>query len=82
MRSPARWVVCFGVVAGAVGFAAPSKAYIAHPWCTGGGGYAGALTCSFDSYQQCLANARTCIANPAVSPLPQAEQSPRPYGRR
>jgi hypothetical protein len=65
--------VVFGaaLVIGGIGFAAPSQAYIDHPWCTGGGGWSGALTCSFDSYDQCKANARTCVANPSMTPYPQ-----------
>jgi Protein of unknown function (DUF3551) len=57
--------------ASVVGFAEQGHAYIDHPWCTGGGGWSGALTCSFDSYEQCKANARTCVANPAMTPYPQ-----------
>ena len=58
MRPPARLIVCSGAifVAGLAGLTTPSKAYIDHPWCTGGGGWAGALTCSFNSYEQCKAN--------------------------
>lgn len=62
---------CVACVVGVFGFAAPGHAYIDHPWCTGGGGWSGALTCSFDSYEQCKANARTCVANPSMTPYPQ-----------
>jgi hypothetical protein len=30
-----------------LGSTTPAAAYIDHPWCTGGGGWSGALTCSF-----------------------------------
>ncbi len=61
----------------------PSRAYIDHPWCTGGGGWSGALTCSFDSYEQCKANARSCVANPSMTPYPQiAPREVRASGRR
>jgi hypothetical protein len=30
-----------------LGSTLPAAAYIDHPWCTGGGGWSGALTCSF-----------------------------------
>ncbi|MBV8747498.1 MAG: DUF3551 domain-containing protein [Xanthobacteraceae bacterium] len=56
------------------GSTTPAAAYIDHPWCTGGGGWSGALTCSFDSYEQCRANARTCVANPASTGYPQVPQ--------
>jgi hypothetical protein len=82
MRSPARLIVCSGVVLGLAGLATPGDAYIDHPWCTGGGGWSGALTCSFDSYEQCRANARSCIANPATTPLPRVEPMARPVVRR
>jgi hypothetical protein len=75
MRSPARPIACAGAgfVAGLTALATPAKAYIDHPWCTGGGGWSGSLTCSFDSYEQCRANARSCVANPAVTPLPRVQ---------
>jgi hypothetical protein len=83
MRPPAQLIVCSGAifVAGLAGLTTPSKAYIDHPWCTGGG-WAGALTCSFDSYEQCKANARSCVANPAVTPLPRAGAAARLVVRR
>jgi hypothetical protein len=50
-----------------------SEAYVAHPWCTSGRGWAGGFSCSFDTYQQCLENARlytaNCVANPSIDPL-------------
>jgi len=82
MRLPRRLIGCCSLMAGLIGFALPARAYIDHPWCTGGGGWAGALTCSFDSYEQCKANARSCVANPASTPLPQAPPRTRPVGRR
>jgi len=65
-----------------LGSATPAAAYIDHPWCTGGGGWSGALTCSFDSYEQCRANARTCVANPASTSIPQAPRVPSAVNRR
>jgi hypothetical protein len=59
-----------------LGSASPAAGYIDHPWCTGGGGWSGALTCSFDSYEQCRANARTCVANPASAGYPQSQRAP------
>jgi hypothetical protein len=52
---------------------APSEAYIEHPWCT----RTGSTSCGFDSYEQCMENARlltqtNCVANPWIHPLPQA----------
>ena len=84
MRSPARLIACAGAgfVTGLTALATPAKAYIDHLWCTGGGGWAGALTCSFDSYEQCRANARSCVANPAVTPLPRVQSRAGPVVRR
>jgi len=82
MRLPTGLIGASSLMAGFIGFAPPAVAYIDHPWCTGGGGWAGALTCSFDSYEQCKANARSCVANPASTPLPQVPQRPRLVGRR
>jgi hypothetical protein len=64
-----------------LGPALPAAAYIDHPWCTGGGGWSGALTCSFDSYEQCRANARTCVANPASTSYPQTQRVPAGMNR-
>jgi hypothetical protein len=64
-----------------LGSAPPAAAYIDHPWCTGGGGWSGALTCSFDSYEQCRANARTCVANPASTSYPQTPRVPAGVNR-
>jgi hypothetical protein len=77
-----RWITAFVLTLITVSLraATPAAAYIDHPWCTGGGGWSGALTCSFDSYEQCRANARTCVANPASTPYPQTER--RPVGPR
>jgi hypothetical protein len=61
-------------------------AYVAHPWCTSGRGWSGGFSCAFDTYQQCLENARlytaNCVANPAIDPLPQIEsRTTRPKRR-
>jgi hypothetical protein len=61
------------LVAGLCCWPAPSEAYIEHPWCT----RSGTTSCGFDSYEQCMENARlltqtNCIANPWIHPLPQA----------
>jgi hypothetical protein len=60
-----------------LGLASTSEAYIEHPWCTSGRGWAGGFSCAFDSYQQCMENARlytaNCVANPSIDPLPQVE---------
>lgn len=69
-----------------LGLATTSEAYIEHPWCTSGRGWAGGFSCGFDTYEQCLANARlyttNCVANPAIDPLPQAgARATRPKGR-
>jgi hypothetical protein len=69
-------------VATSLGSATQAAAYIDHPWCTGGGGWSGALTCSFDSYEQCRANARTCVANPASTAIPQAPRVSSDVNRR
>jgi Protein of unknown function (DUF3551) len=68
-----------GVVAGStaiallalIASAAPSQAYVPQPWCSDGtGNESGAPDCAYSSYQQCVANAGECVANPALSPLP------------
>ena len=61
------------LIAGLCCSPAPSKAYIEHPWCT----RTGTTSCGFDSYEQCMENARlltqtNCVANPWIHPLPQA----------
>jgi len=61
------------LIAGLCCWPAPSEAYIEHPWCT----RTGTTSCSFDSYEQCMENARlltqtNCVANPWIHPLPQA----------
>ena len=61
------------VIAGLCCSPAPSEAYIEHPWCT----RTGTTSCGFDSYEQCMENARlltqtNCVANPWIHPLPQA----------
>jgi hypothetical protein len=54
-----------------VSSAAPSQAYIPQPWCWDGtGNESGAPVCAYSSYRQCVANAGTCVANPAIDPLP------------
>jgi hypothetical protein len=40
------------------GFVQPSDAYIEHPWCTSGRGWAGGTSCAFDTYEHCMENAR------------------------
>ena len=59
----------------AIGPSAESDAYIAHAWCTSGRGWAGGLSCGFDTYEHCLENARlinaNCVPNPFVDPYPQ-----------
>jgi hypothetical protein len=41
------------------------------PWCWDGtGNESGAPVCAYSSYRQCVANAGTCVANPAIEPLP------------
>jgi hypothetical protein len=64
----------------ALGPGVESEAYIAHAWCTSGRGWAGGLSCGFDTYEHCLANARllnaNCVPNPFVEPYPQ-QVSPR-----
>ena len=63
-----------------------SHAYVAHPWSTSGRGWAVGFSCAFDTYQQCLENARlhtaNCVANPAIDPLPQVESRPAKPKRR
>ena len=63
-----------------------SDAYVAHPWCASGRGWAGGFSCAFDAYQQCLENARlytaNCVANPAIDPLPEVESRPAQPKRR
>jgi hypothetical protein len=61
------------LIAGLCCWPAPSEAYIEHPWCT----RSGSTSCGFDSYEQCMENARlltqtNCVANPWIHPLPQA----------
>ena len=59
----------------ALGPSVEGKAYIAHAWCTSGRGWAGGLSCGFDTYEHCLENARlinaNCVPNPSVDPYPQ-----------
>ena len=51
--------------------AVSSRAYISQPWCSDGtGNESGAPVCAYSSYQQCVANAGPCVANPAIDPLP------------
>ena len=68
------------LIAGLCCWPAPSEAYIEHPWCT----RTGTTSCGFDSYEQCMENARlltqtNCVANPWIHPLPQAP--PHAHGR-
>src|SRR5262245_41774478 len=71
MRLCAKGVVGLVFASALLAWPAPGQAYIEHPWCTGGGGWSGALTCGFVSYEQCRANARSCGANPSMTPYPQ-----------
>src|SRR5262245_48515056 len=53
--------------------AAPSQAYIPHPWCSAGtGNESGAPVCAYSSYDQCMENKTRggCVANPWIEPLP------------
>jgi hypothetical protein len=64
-RSSVLLVFAFAVSIGS------SEAAVLHPWCASGTGEeSGALSCSYDSYEQCVANVGICQANPAVQPLP------------
>jgi hypothetical protein len=57
--------------AAALSSATPSRAYIPQPWCTDSlENEAGAPVCMYSSYRQCMENARGCVANPAIDPLP------------
>ena len=68
------------------GLITTTHAYVAHPRCTSGRGWAGGFSCAFNTYQQCLENARlhtaNCVANPAIDPLPQVESRPAQPNRR
>jgi hypothetical protein len=56
---------------GLLASSAPSQAYIPQPWCFDGtGNESGAPICAYSSYRQCVENARSCVANPAIDPLP------------
>ncbi len=63
-----------------------SEAYIAHAWCTSGYGWAGGLSCGFDTYEHCLENARAinanCVRNPFVDPYPQQAAASRVAKKR
>ena len=49
----------------------PSRVYIPQPSCSDGtGNESGAPVCAYSSYQQCVANAGPCVANPSLDPLP------------
>ena len=56
----------------------PSEGVVLHPWCASGTGEeSGALSCSYDTYEQCVANVGICQANPAgMSNVENAEHSP------
>jgi Protein of unknown function (DUF3551) len=59
------------ILAALVSSAAPSQAYVPQPRCSDGtGNESGAPICGYSSYQQCVANAGPCVANPAIDPLP------------
>ena len=68
------------------GLITTSYAHVAHPWCASGRGWAVGFSCAFDTYQQCLENARLytadCVANPAIDPFPQVESRPAQPKRR
>ena len=52
------------------GLITASHAHVAHPWCASGRRWAVGFSCAFDTYQQCLENARLydadCVAHPAI----------------
>jgi Protein of unknown function (DUF3551) len=65
----------FALAAASIG---PSEAAVLHPWCASGTGEeSGGLSCSYDTYEQCVANVGICQANPAVQPLPGLNGSTR-----
>jgi hypothetical protein len=79
-------IIGAALIAVLCGLVTRSEAYIEHPWCTSGRGWAGGTSCAFDTYEHCLENARlytaNCVANPAIDPLPQAgSRAARPRGR-
>lgn len=65
----------------ATGSSAESQAYVPHAWCTSGHGWAGGLSCGFDTYEHCLENARlinaNCVPNPFIEPYAQQVSPPR-----
>jgi hypothetical protein len=74
--------LCVGIFIGLGARATPTEATILHPWCSDGtGNEAGVPICGYDSYEQCIANRRACIANPARDPLPQATPQHRTFRR-
>jgi hypothetical protein len=68
---PSPAIFCATLLVAAVS-SAESQAYIAHAWCTSGHGWAGGLSCGFDTYAHCLENARlinaNCVPNPFIDP--------------
>jgi len=55
---------------------AAGHATIVQPWCADGtGNESGAPVCAYSSYRQCVENARSCVANPAIDPLPRVPGS-------
>ena len=62
------------------GLVTTRDAYVAHPWCTSGRGWSGGFSCAFDTYQQCLENARlytaNCVANPAIERSRKSNRAP------
>ena len=58
------------------GLITTTHAYVAHPRCTSGRGWAGGFSCAFNTYQQCLENARLYAANCAW-PTPRSIHSRR-----
>jgi hypothetical protein len=82
MTPQARIPACLFALTWMTGLAEPAHAYIYHAWCTGGGGWSGALSCGYDSLQQCRANARTCMQNPAPPPTQGDGESQFPGSRR
>ena len=58
------------------GLITTTHAYVAHPRCTSGRGWAGGFSCAFNTYQQCLENARLYAGNCAW-PTPRSIRSRR-----
>jgi Protein of unknown function (DUF3551) len=80
VAKPSPAIFCAALLIATVS-SAESQAYIAYAWCTSGHGWAGGLSCGFDTYAHCLENARlinaNCVPNPFIEPYPQQVSSPR-----